>query len=245
MKKLLLILLTLLMCTAVAAAEEPTATPAPTPVPDVIAQPDATRRPIATATPRPADAPLPEDPFLGHAVEIARRMDLMAKSSVYFQYCNRSDATPERWEAVTRGDHTTPVHIFSLSGEELRNGLTGGPENAPWLDLSRTEIRRDIVASLPDMMFAGMETDDVRLVQMMGRYKIFAADVPDDCGLLVMLYEDATPVICFWYSNQGAVSISAFYMPDPALEACASPEEVAVWFAQMNMPLVRFEEVSW
>ena len=241
MKKLLPVLLVLMMCMAGAMAEEA----APTPVPDLIAQPDSGWY-IRTATPRPTDAPLPEDPFLGHAVEIARRMGLMAESSAYYAYCNRSGASPERWDAVTRGDHTTPKYVFSLSGAELCRGLTDGrPEAAPWLDLSRTEIRRDIVASLPELMFGSMEKDDVRLVKMMGRYKIFAADVPDDCGLLIMLYEDGTPVICFWYSDRGAVSISAFFMPDPALEACRTPEDVAAWFAQLNMPLVRFEEVTW
>lgn len=246
MKRMYLLVLALLLCIGTACAEEATPTPAPTPVPGVIAQPDATRRPIETATPRPEDAPLPEDTFLGHAVEIARRLGLMAESRVYYNYCNRSGANRERWEAVSRGDHTTPVRIFSLSGEELRMGLTNGqPESAPWFDLTRPELRRDIVGTLPDMMFIGMDKEDVRLIKMLARYKIYAADVPDDCGLLIMLYEEGTPIVCYWYSNAGAVSISAFFMPDDALEACATTADVSAWFAALGMPVVDFEEVTW
>lgn len=248
MKKLVLMLLTLLLCAGAACAENaaPTVTPSPTPVPEMIAQPDVTRRPIQTATPRPADAPLPEDSFLGNAVEIARRLDLLAESSVYFEYCNRSNATQERWDAVTRGDHTTPSRVFSLSGETLLMGLTGGnPASSPWFDLSRPELRRDMVGTLPDMMFIGMDTEDVRLIKMLARYKVFASDMEDSCGLLVMLYDGGTPIVLYWYADQGAVSISAFFMPDEVLEACGSAEDVSAWFARMNMPVVAFEEVTW
>lgn len=246
MKKLMLILLAAAMLMGCALAEAPTETPAPTPSSDLIAVPDATRRPIETATPRPADAPLPADPFLGHAVEIARRLDLLADSGVFYTYCNRSGASPEVWDFVSRGDHTTPAHIYTLSGETLMLGLTGGdPSDTPWFDLSRTPLRRDIVATLPDMMFVGMDKEVVSCIRMLARYKIFASDMPDDCGLMVMLYDDGTPIVLHWYSERGAVSISAYFVPDAALEACASAEDVAAWFAGLNMPLVTFEEAIW
>lgn len=248
MKKLLLLVLALLLCTGAAWAENaaPTATPAPTPVPDMIAQPDATRRPIQTATPRPDDAPLPEDPFIANAIEIARRTDLLTKSSTYYAYCNRSGATPERWEKVSRGDHTTPVRIFSLDGEALRMALTGGqPENSPWFDLSREELRSDMVTSLADVMYTGMDAEDVRACRAQARYKVYASELPDSCGLLILLYEDAVPVVSPWYANEGAVCVCAFMMPDEALEACRTAEDVAAWFAGLNMPEVTFEEVTW
>lgn len=264
MKKILLPLLLLLLCMGAACAEEPApaVTLSPTPASEMIAQPDATRRPTQTATPRPADAPLPEDVFLGHAVEIARRLDLMAESSVYYAYCNRSGATQELWDEVSRGDHTTPSRIFSLSGERLVYGLSGGqPENAPWLDLTRADLRRDMTHGLPDVMYVGMKQETVSLCKTLARYKVFAYDAGvvlpqsmgrndvslagDGCGLLVMLYDGGTPVVLPWHSQNGAVSISAFFMPDAALEACQSAEDVAAWFASLGMPLVTFEEVTW
>lgn len=249
MKKLSLIMaLALLLAVAVcglAFAEEPT----PTPVPDMIAQPDATRRPITTATPRPADAPLPEDTFLGNAVEIARRLDLLAESEPFFAYCNRSGATREMWDAISRGDHTTPSRIFALDCETLLMGLTdGNPEAAPWFDLSRVELRRDMVSTIPEMMFIGMDKEVVSCIKMLGRYKVYAptdGSYQDGAGLLVMLYDGGTPIVLWWYANAGAVSISAFFLPSEALEACVSAEDVSAWFASLSMPLVPFEEVTW
>ncbi|MBQ2952699.1 MAG: hypothetical protein IJE07_04010 [Clostridia bacterium] len=249
MKKIVLMILALLLCVAVAQAEDvtPTATPSPTPVPDIIAQPEKEeRRVTTTATPRPADAPLPEDEFIANVVEIARRMDMLTKSSVYYNYCNRSGATWTRWQALTRGDHTTPVRILSLDGESLRMALTGGePENSPWFDLGRQELRQDMVTSLPDVMYVGMDSDDVSTCRSLARYKVYASDMPDDCGLLILLYEDAVPIVSPWYSNEGAVCVCAFLMPDEVLEACQTPEDVSAWFAGLGMPEVSFEEVTW
>ena len=248
MKKLLLALLVLLValaCVGMASAEG-APTPTPAPVSDMIAQPEATRQPIATATPRPADAPLPEDPFLYHAVEIARRVDMLAKSGPFYAYCNTMQVSRTVWDAVSRGDHTTPSHIYSLSGETLLLGLTGGdPDAAPWFDLSRVELRRDMVSTLPDMMLIGMDNEVVNCVHLLARFKVYASDMPDACGLLVMLYEDATPMVLYWYSDSGAVQVSAFFMPDEMLEVCTCAEDVSAWFASLNMPLVAFEEVHW
>lgn len=250
MKKLLLTLLVLMLCAGAAFAEEtpPTATPSPTPVPEMIAQPtgEATRRPTQTATPRPADAPLPEDVFLGNAVEIARRLDMLTESSVYYNYCNTTGASKELWDAVSRGDHTLPSRVYSLSGEALRYGLTNGdPDSSPWFDLTRADLRRDMVSTLPDVMYVGMDNETVSLCRSLARYKVFAADVPEGCGLLVMQYAEGTPIVLPWHTERGAVSISAFFMPDETLEACQTAEDVSAWFASLGMPVVEFEEVTW
>lgn len=247
MKKLLLFLVLALMCCGAALAESAaTPTPAPTPVPDMLAQPDATRRPITTATPRPADAPLPEDVFIGNAVEIARRMDMLAKSGTFYDYCNRSDADKELWDAVSRGDHTMPARIYALSGENLVAALmTGAPEGAAGPDLTRADIRSDLVASLPDVFLVGRDNEEVLVIQSLGRFKVFAADIPEGCGLMLMLYEDAVPVIGYWYTDRGAVSVSAYFLPDETLAACDSPEAASAWFQMMGMPAAAFEEVMW
>lgn len=242
---LMALLLAGLLCGVVAAEEEVT----PTPVPEMIAQPEATRQPIATATPRPADAPLPEDTFLGNAVEIARRLGMLAESEPFFTYCNRSGATREMWDDISRGDHTMPDRIFALDCETLLMGLTNGnPESAPWFELSRVELRRDMVSTLPEMMFIGMDKEVVNCIKMMGRYKVYAptdGSYQDGAGLLVMLYDGGTPIVLWWYADRGAVSISAFFLPNEMLEACTTADDVSAWFASLNMPLVPFEEVTW
>ncbi len=246
MKKMLLPLMLMLLLASAALAESPTPTPTATPVPDLIAQPDATPRPITTATPRPADAPLPEDVFIGHAIELARRVDMLAESSVYFTYNNLANVSEECWELVSRGDHTTPSRIFSLSGEALHQVLTGGDEqSATWFDLSRPELRRDMVHALISMMQMKLDSDAHMATSFLARAKVFVWDGPDSCGFLVLLYEDAVPAVISWYSDQGALQMSAYLLPDEALEACVSAEDVAAWFESWNMPRVTFEEVTW
>lgn len=258
MKKTLLLLL-MLLCFTAAAAEEapsapaptptatlaPTAAPSPTPVPDMVAQPDATRAPITTATPRPTDAPLPEDPFMANAVEIARRIDMLAKSEVFMAYCDSTYSSEEEIKAVSWGDHTWPARVFHVGGSALVEAMSDGVSDSAWLDMSRVEIRRDLVDSLPDMLLYGMDEAAADLVSLLARMKIFASDLPEDCGFMVMLYDDAAPIVLPWYSDEGAVSISAFFMPDEALAACESAEAVSAWFAEKGLPTVAFEEVTW
>ena len=50
--------------------------------------------------------------------------------------------------------------VALLLSVTLLMGLTNGdPSSAPWFDLSRVELRRDMVSTLPDMMFIGMDTE--------------------------------------------------------------------------------------
>lgn len=267
MKKAMIFLLAALMllCLTTAGAEEaavppptltatPTpmppeapaaATPSPTPVPDMLAQPDATRAPITTATPRPTDAPLPEDPFMANAVEIARRIDLLAKSEVFLDYCDSTYSTLEEVQAVSWGDHTWPARVYEVSGEELVSAMTGGVADAAWLDMSRAEIRRDLVDTLPEMLLYDVEEAVADRISLLARMKVFASDRPEGCGFLVMLYADAAPIVLPWYSEEGAVKLSAFFMPDEKLAACVTAEEVSAWFAEKGLPPAAFEEVTW
>lgn len=250
MRKLPLILLICLLlgmtCAAGESAPEPTSTPAPTPVPDMIAVPDGTTRPIATATPRPTDAPLPADPFIANAVEIARRIDLLAESRLFMSEWDFSGATQEQIDAVAAGDHTNPARIFLLRGETLVETLTAGaPEGSAAIDLNRVEIRRDLVEALPDMLLSPLDEVERSLIATLSRYKVFAHSEAQSCGVLILLYADATPVLETWYADRGAVKIAAWFLPDDALADCATAEDVTAWFAGQGMPPAALEEVHW
>lgn len=259
MKKLLPILL-LLLCMAAMPAQAltptlsptpectpaPTATPEATRVPDMIAMPDGETRPVVTATPRPTDAPLPADPFMANAIEIARRIDLLAESSLFIYSWDYSGATQAQLEAVSGGDHTNPVRVYEMTGEGMLEALSAiAPEGSTLPDLSRAELRRDLVNALPDMLLGDRPDEELSLIHLLWRYKVFACEGVEGCGMLLMLYEGATPVALTWYADQGAVSMSACFMPDDALAACQSAEEAAAWFAGKGLPAVTFEEVEW
>ena len=223
----------------------PVETPAPTRVPDMIAMPEGETRPIVTRTPRPTDAPLPADPFMANAIEIARRIDLLAKSETFLRYWDDSGVTDKQRRAITGGDHTDPVRVFRMSGEAMLEALAVGmPEGSSLPDLSRFEIRRDLVRSIPDMLQGSMDAKEVEFIEMLTRYKVFAGDAKG-CGLMFMLYADATPIVLTWYADNGAVNIAAGFMPDETLAACMTAEDVMAWFAGKGMPAAVFEEVKW
>lgn len=250
MKKLLIAIAMMLLLTGAAFAEapvaEPTPTPQPTRVPDMVAVPTEETSPFATATPRPTDAPLPADPFVAHVVEIARRIDLLAKNEMFMADQGYYSWGPDpRIETLAGGDHTMPVRIFSILPGTLIDALYSGmPADAVRMDFSRPELRRDLVESLPDMLTASMDEALVDMNNLLARYKVFAYDAPGQCGMLLLLYADATPVIETWYESEGAIRLSAWFLPDEALAACSSAEEVVTWFAAKGMPAAHFEEVE-
>lgn len=246
MKKLLICVMLMLCCAlgaqAEAIAEEPT--PSPTRVPDMIAVPEGTAR--ETATPRPTDAPLPEDPFMAHAIEISRRIELLARSRNFLSYYDYSNTTWEQIDTLTRGDHTNPARIFEMTGEAMLTALSAAvPEGNTLPDLSRVEMRRDLVSNLPEMLISEMTHDERSLITTLWRVKVFACADVEGCGMMTMLYEDAVPILVMWYADRGAVSMSACFMPDDALAACTTAEQVAEWFASKGLPAAAFREVEW
>lgn len=239
---IVLVLLTVLMASSVACAEAVTTpAPAPTRIPDLVAVPEGERRPVVTATPRPSDAPLPEDPFMSHVVELSRRIDLLAKSSV-FRYNEWLD--DELTAELTAGDHTNPVRAFVLDGAKLSEALFAGMDASVRPDLTRVELRRDLVSTVPGILLTNMENDKLQIITTLQRYKVFASDVTGS-GLIVLLYEDAVPILLTWYSDCGAVSLSASFMPDEDLVNCHNAADISEWFASSGLPEVSFEEVWW
>ena len=239
MKKLLLLLLVVLALPALA-EEAPTPTPAP--ATDSIAEGYAA---AATATPAPTPElpPLRDDPMLQNIVEIAHRIDLLAESKLFCSYYVASAVPPETIESVSRGDHTRPEKIYHLEGQTFVDALYQGADASQIPDFSRPELRRDLVGDLP-MHFWGVRTaDEMHVLSVLSRYKVFALPGAEGCGVFFLLYREATPVMVTWEACNDCVDVAAFFMPDERLEAVATAEEMSAWFASFAMPQVEFEEV--
>ncbi|MBQ8201693.1 MAG: hypothetical protein IJZ74_08000 [Clostridia bacterium] len=259
MKKLLLIMLSLLLCVPLAVAEggmtipvgtaEPPLTdaPAPEPTPTPYFAPNA----VPTATPMPTPVVLPDDPFMTHAIEIAYRIELLAENNRFLWATGAYGVTEEMIESVSFGEHIMPSRIFHVSGDALAQALySGAGGNAAatatdlTLDFTRPELRRDLVESLPQMLWGVREESELYLLMILSRCKIFASPDTEGCGFFIMLYEGGAPVMLPWYAEGGAVSLAAMFLPDDELEACMTAEEVSAWFAGRGMPPVAFEEVK-
>ena len=75
--------------------------------------------------------------------------------------------------------------------------------------------------------------------------KVFACDRGEEFGAMFLMYDNAVPILLVWYSDAGAVAISASFLPDDALNACASAEEVSAWLTTRGLPRVAVEEVQY
>lgn len=245
MKKWTLLLAAMLMCAGMACAEAPEAAPTATPVPGVVAVPEGESRPEVTPTPHPYGSALPEDVFMANAIEIARRIDLLADNEM-FMWNFASGVDEAVVDKVTAGDHTWPRAVYAMDGHALWASMyAGAPEGSAVLDLSRPEVRRDLVWPLSDMLVGQRAADEMALIHLLARYKVFACERGEEFGAMFLLYDNAVPILLVWYSDAGAVAISASFLPDDALYACQTAEEVSLWLMKRGLPMVVVEEVQY
>ncbi len=237
MRRLISLAMALMLAFCIAAAEAPTATPVP--------KTDSVIEGYAAPTPAPAPEfpPLRDDPVIANIVEIARRIDQMAESELYMRYLSMDQAVWEMAEKVSAGDHTQPVRAYHLSGQELIAALYAGAPTEQIPDFTRFELARDLVDELPSIMWGTREDLEINLLNHFARYKIFALEGASGCGLFVLQYREAAPVVIPWVAENGVMKLSAFFMPDEALADASGAEEVAEWFAGIGMPAIDFEEV--
>ena len=239
MKKLLVLLILVLLALPVFAEE---ATPTPAPKTDSIAE-GYVAPATATPAPTPELPPLRDDPMLQHVVEIAHRIDLLAESKLFRSYFVAEAVPDKTLEKVSYGDHTRPAKVYHLNGQAFIAALYQGADVSQIPDFNRVELRRDLVGELPDHFWGQRSPEEMHVLSVLSRYKVFALPGAEGCGVFVLLYQDASPVMVTWEAYNDCVDVSAFFMPDDALAAVASAEELSAWFAAFGMPEVAFEEV--
>lgn len=245
MKRLTILLLLLGLvwaCPAFAEDAVPTAQPTPSPTPDSIAEGY-----IAPATPTPVPTPEPpplrDDPMLLNIVEIAHRIDILAESKLFMQAFTYGQVTQEQIDAASYGSHVRPAKVYHLNGQTLIDALYAGADPSQVLDFTRPELRRDLVDELAEILWGRREQTELTLLSLLSRFKIFALEGAEGCGLFIMLYEDASPVVVSWIAEEGCVQTAAYFMPDESLANASSAEDVSAWFSSVGMPAVAFEEV--
>lgn len=240
MKYFLMLLCALLLVTP-AMAEE--ANPAVTPEPDSVVEGGYEAPATPTPVPTPEPPPLRDDPLLQNVVEIAHRIDILAENEAFmFQY-TYGMVNEEQIEAVSYGDHSRPARAFHLNGQALIDALYAGTDRVDMLDFTRPELLSDLVGELPEILWGRREDAELSILNMLARYKVFALEEAQGCGMFFLLYEEGSPVLVTWMAVNGCVDASAFFIPDDELAAATNAEMVADWFAGKGMPTVPVEEV--
>lgn len=193
--------------------------------------------------PTPELPPLRDDPLLQNVVEIAQRIDILSQSELFMRQYTYGRVSKEQVEAIAYGDHTRPSRAFHLSGQTLIDALYAGMEPEQMLDFTRPELQRDLVEELPEILWGRREAIELSILSVLARYKVFALEDAQGCGLFFLLYEDAAPIMVTWTAERGCVDAAAFFMPDEALAAVNDAEALSAWFTAKGMPSVAFEEV--
>lgn len=239
MKKLLVLLILALLALP-ALAEEASPTPAPTT--DSMAE--GYTAPITPApAPTPELPPLRDDPMLQNVVEIAHRIDLLAESKLFRSHFVAYTVPGEVVDKITYGDHTRPEKVYHLNGQAFIEALYQGADASQIPDFTRVELRRDLVGELPEHFWGQRAAEELYVLSVLSRYKVFALPGAEGCGVFFLLYQEASPVMVTWEAYNDCVGVSAFFMPDEALAAVTNAEELSAWFAGFGMPMVVFEEV--
>lgn len=241
MKRILPLLLLLALCLTAAYAEE--VPPTPTPKVDSVIEGGYTSPATPTPLPTPELPPLRDDPMLLNVVEIAHRIDILAKNELFMGIYGYHGLSPEQIDAVAGGDHTRPVKVYHASGDALIDALFAGVPEDQRPDFGRYELLRDLVEEVPDMLWGKRESAELSILSTLARYKVFALPGAQGCGMFFLLYDDATPILVTWSAWNDAVDVAAFFMPDETLAAVSSLQEMADWFVGVGMPPIAFEEV--
>ena len=239
-KLLLLLLAAMLALPAFAEDAAPIAEPTPVPQTDSIVEGYIPPAKDDSAQELP---PLRDDPMLQHVVEIAHRLDLLAENKLFASYYIPVSIPTAAVEAVSYGDHTRPMKVYHLNGGVFIDALYAGADPALIPDFTRTELRRDLVGELPNLLWGKREETELYLLTLLARFKIFASNDAEGCGIFFLLYEDASPVMVTWEAYNGCVSVAAYFMPDAKLAAVSDTEAMSAWFASFGLPFVPFEEV--
>lgn len=237
--KRFLMLLCVMMLALPAFAEEA----ASTATPDSVVEGGYTAPAAPTPAPTPEPPPLRDDPMLQNVVEIAQRIDILAKSELFMLQYTYGIASQEQIDKVSYGDHTRPAKVFHLKGQTLIDALYAGAEPDQMLDFTRPELLRDLVGELPEILWGRREEIELSILSVLSRYKVFALEGAQGCGLFFLLYEEAAPIMVTWNAERGCVDAAAFFMPDDDLAAVNDVEALSAWFSAMGMPSVTFEEV--
>ena len=243
--KWVLMLLCAMLLVVPALAEEAAPTPSPSPAAtyDSVVEGGYTAPATPTPVPTPEPPPLRDDPMLQHVVEIAHRIDILAENERFMSYHTYGMVTEEQIEAVSYGDHTRPAQAFHLPGQTLIDALYAGAAQEDMLDFTRPELLRDLVGELPEILWGRREEMELSILSLLARYKVFALEGAQGCGLFFLLYEEAAPVLVTWTAERDCVDVAAFFMPDAGLAAVTDAQGMSAWFAAAGMPEVAFEEV--
>ena len=178
---------------------------------------------------------LAEDLLAQRAAELAARMDALAEDEAFLATMTASGDILVTIRGWAEGNHDTPARMFRVDTEEMLGSLAG--EIGDGLsDPSVAELNRRLPISLPSLLCAHQGTVQLAAASICQVSEVFATQAQGS-GMLMLLYEDAVPVLAAWRTENGAALMQVSFLDDTALEACTTAEQASAWLAEQGLAL--------
>lgn len=174
---------------------------------------------------------LAENQLVMHAVTLARQMDALAGNETCLRVMSLSKKIATHVMTWAEGDHDQPRLIVLADATEalvaMRQELMQ-QEGIPEEMIDRLLYHQNVL-TLPQRLAARQGAETLAAVSSVQTGMLLAEPEAAGAGVFILLYEAAVPVLVSWYAQNGAVSMSAMFVPDEGLAAQTSARAVEVW----------------
>ncbi|MGN0745960.1 MAG: hypothetical protein ACI4ML_04725 [Aristaeellaceae bacterium] len=178
---------------------------------------------------------LAEDSLIQRAAELAARMDALACEEGFLAIMTGSEDVLVTIRIWAEGNHDTPARLFRVDTTEL-SGSLAGVIGEGLSDAAMAEMNRRLPMSLPSLLCAHQGTVQLAAASICQVSEVFATQAQGS-GMLMLLYEDAVPVMVAWRTENGAALMQATFLEDAALSSCTTAEQATTWLAEKGWPL--------
>ena len=176
-----------------------------------------------------------EDLLAQRAAELAARMDALAEDEAFLATMTGSEDILVTIRGWAEGSHDTPARMFRVDTVEMLGSLAEVIGEG-LSDASMAEMNRRLPISLPSLLCAHQGTVQLAAASICQVSEVFATQAQGS-GMLMLLYEDAVPVLAAWRTENGAALMQVSFLDDTALEACTTAEQASAWLAEQGLVL--------
>lgn len=184
---------------------------------------------------------LAESDLLDQAISLVQRMDALAGNATYRACISVSGGEMGRMvDEFAAGDHDQPRLVIAVDISEFTEQVMGqvAAFDAALDPVTREELLSKMANSVVLQMVSAKGVNTLAAVNSMTTGAIFAREGEETRGMYLLLYESATPAAVSWTARNGAVSMTAMFLPDNELAACQSAQAVDDWFTARDVPVV-------
>jgi len=183
---------------------------------------------------------LAEEGLLSRSSALVKRMDALSGNATYRACISVSGGDMGRLvDQFAQGDHDQPrmavaVDISGFTDQVMAQVASFDAALDP---VAQQELLSKMASSVVLQLVSYKGAATLAAVNSMMTGEIFARQGAQGHGVIILLYEDATPAAVSWRAENDAVSMTAMFLPDEDLAACESAQAVADWFAAREIPV--------